>query len=63
MASNESATLDIVRVEYIPDAGTCESEVYVCSDGSRWQRRFSTSISTGGMLGVRRGNQIHITDG
>lgn len=63
MASTEHATLDIVRVDYLPDAGTCESEVYVCSDGSHWQRSFTPHISTGGMLGVKRGNQIHITDG
>lgn len=60
MASTESPK-EIVRVEYDCDAGTCEGEVLVCADGSRWKRTFDTSPRTAVSFGRRVGNQIVLT--
>jgi len=60
MASTDSPK-EIVRTVHLPDAGTAESEAYVCADGSVWRRTFSTSPSTSVSFGIKRGNQIHVT--
>jgi len=62
MASTESPR-EIVRVECDHSAGTGESSIYVCADGSRWQQRTRCETETGVSYGVRRGSLIHATSG
>lgn len=48
----------IVQVIHLPDAGTCEGEVHVCADGTRWRRSMFTLAGTAHSMGIVRGNRI-----
>lgn len=48
----------IVKTEYNPNAGTCESHIYITANGKRWRETANSQPATGESIGVIRGDKI-----